>query len=158
MATRGFILAKPDGDHTPRVVEKDLAASQSFLVGALLLVDGSGNYAECGADPASIAAVSETGAGTDSSGFNRFSSYSFPPGRMTGTSVRNNVFRTPYIGTLPAADGGAYGVIKDSDGAWKTDFNEVVNTRVRLVGRLTTAPENQPEVLVKVLDANVQDV
>lgn len=155
---RGFILARPEGDSIPRVVEKDLAAGAAFEVGALLLVDGSGNYAECGADPASIAAVSETGAGSDTGGYNRFSSKSFPPGRMQGTAVKNMLFRARYVGTLPAADGGAYGVVRDTDAYWKVDFTDVVATRVRLLGRLTASPENQAEVLVKFLDANVQDV
>jgi hypothetical protein len=155
---RGFILARPEGQSVPRVVEKDLAAGAAFEVGALLLVNGSGQYAECGADPVSIAAVAESGAGADTSGFNILARKEFPSGRMTGTAVRNMLFRARYVGALPAADGGAYGVIKDADGFWKVDFNEAVNTRVRMLGRLTDSPINVPEVLVKFLDANVQDV
>lgn len=154
----GFILARPDGDSIPRTVEKDLAAAQVFGLGALLLVDASGNFAECAANPALIAAVAETGAGPDTSGFNRFAALSFPPGRMQGTSVRNMLFRARYLGGLPAADGGSYDVVRDTDTFWKVNFASSANARVRLLGRLTNSPENLPEVLVKVLDANVQDL
>jgi hypothetical protein len=154
----GFILARPDGDSIPRTVEKDLAAAQVFGLGALLLVDANGAFAECGANPALIAAVAESGAGPDVTGFNRFASLSFPPGRMQGTAVRNMLFRCRYIGGLPAADGGIYNVIRDADTFWKVDFGNVAAARVRLLGRLTNSPENLPEVLVKVLDANVQDL
>lgn len=154
----GFILARPDGDSIPRVVEKDLAAAQVFGLGALLLVDAGGLFAECAADPALIAAVAETGAGPDTSGFNRFASLSFPPGRMQGTAVRNMLFRARYLGALPAADGGTYNLVRDTDTFWKVNFALSTLPRVRLLGRLTASPENQPEVLVKVLDANVQDL
>jgi hypothetical protein len=64
-----FQLAHPDGLRVPRTVEKNLAAAQAFNAGALLLADASDNFAECGADPASIAVVAVSGAGTDTSGF-----------------------------------------------------------------------------------------
>lgn len=154
----GFILAQPDGTDVGRVVERPLAAGQNFNVGALLLVDANGAFAECGADPAAIAAVSESGAGTDASGFNRFGAKSFPPGYVQGTTVRGRIFRARYTGALPAADGGSYGVVRLADGDWAVDFGDTTATRVKLVGRLTNSPENQPQVLVRVLDANVQDI
>jgi len=153
-----FQLAHPDGTHVPRVVTKPLAASQVFLEGALLLEDSNAAYAECGADPAAIAAVAPNGAGPDTSGFNILGVKPFPPGFMDGISVRNQIFSARYVGTLPAADGGSYGVVKDTDGYWKVDFNETSATRVVLVGRRTTSPENIARVLVRFLDANVQTI
>lgn len=153
-----FQLAHPDGTHVPRIVTKPLAASQTFLEGALLLEDSNGAYAECGADPAAIAAVAPNGGGADTSGFNILGQKSFPPGFLDGISVRNVIFSAKYVGTLPAADGGSYGVVKDSDGYWKVDFSETSATRVVLVGRRTTSPENIARVLVRFLDANVQTI
>jgi hypothetical protein len=60
-----FQLAHPDGVRVPRIVEKNLAAAQAFLEGALVLADASDNYAECGADPASIAGVTVSPAGAE---------------------------------------------------------------------------------------------
>lgn len=152
-----FKVARAKSQSIPRVRERPLAAGASFPLGSLLLVNASGEYAECGADPAAIAAVSESGAGVDASIGSHFGRVEFPPGKMQGTAVQDEVvFRARYVGALPAADGGLYGVVKDADGLWKVDFGETVNTRLKLVGRLTDSPENVPEVLVSFLAANVQ--
>lgn len=152
-----FKLARLKAGMVPRHRELPLAAGQAFLAGALLLRDANGAFAECGADPAVIAAVAESGAGPDTSGFNPLAVKGFPPGYMQGIAVQDEViFRARYVGALPAADGGSYGVVKDADGLWKVDFNEVVNTRLKLLGRLTNSPENVAEVLVAFLAANVQ--
>lgn len=156
---RGFILASAaPGGSIPSIVEKALAAAYAEDQGALLVVNGSGQFAACGADPPLIAAVSLTPGGTDTSGFNILGSKEFPPGYMQGIAVRDQLFRAPYVGTLPAADGGQYGVIRDTDDVWKVDFDEVAAVAVTLVGRLTNDPEDVPEVLVRFLDAVVQDI
>lgn len=153
----GFRLARAKSQSIPRVKELALAAGASFPSGSLMLVNGSGEFAECGADPAAIAAVSESGAGADTSIGSHFSIANFPPGKMQGTAVQDEVvFRATYVGSLPAANGGSYGVIKDSALGWSVDFAETVNTRLKLVGRLTDSPENVAEVLVSFLAANVQ--
>lgn len=152
-----FFLAHPVSEKVPRIVTRKLAASQTFAFGALLLVDGSGNFAECGADPASIAAVAMAPAGTDSSGFNILASFSFPVGYMQAVAIANNVpFLAKYTGSLPANDGGQYGVVKDTDGFWKVDFGETTAKRLQLVDRRTAAPESLGYVEVLFLDANVQ--
>lgn len=139
------------------IIERDIVPAAAYLQGALLLVNASNQFAECGADPASIAAVSCTDVGPDTSGFNRLGQKNFPPGRVQAIRVtRERRFRGLYVGTLPAADGGSYGVIKDTDGKWKVDFAETVNTRLKLVGRRTNSPENLPQVIVVFLAANVQ--
>lgn len=152
-----FILARAKSQSIPRVKELALAAGASFPKGSLMLVDGAGAFAECGADPVAIAAVSESGAGADISIGSHFGIANFPPGKIQGTAVQDEVvFRASYVGALPAANGGSYGVIKDAGLGWSVDFAEVVNTRVKLVGRLTDSPENIAEVLVSFLAANVQ--
>lgn len=152
-----FKLARAKGQSIPRVREKSLASGSAFNLGTLLVVNGSNEYAECGADPDTIAAVAESGAGTDTSIGQRLGKTEFPPGKMQGTWVGDeNEFRAKYVGALPAADGGQYGVIKDSDGDWKVDFNETVNVALKLVDRLTDSPLNVPEVIVVFLPGVVQ--
>lgn len=153
-----FQMAHPNGVAVPRVVTRPLAAGAAFLEGALLLVDANGAFAECGADPAAIAAVALAPCGADTSGFNILGKKEFPPGYMQGETIKDREFSAKYIGSLPAADGGAYGVVKDSDGYWKVDFTDTTATRVRLVDRRTTSPENIARVVVKFLDANVQTI
>lgn len=153
-----FKLAQvASGMSVPRIVEKPLATA-TLTQGSLLVENGSGQFAECGADPASIAAVAATPAGTDTSGFNILAKKEFPAGYMQGIYVADQVFRCKYIGGLPANDGGSYGVVKDADNDWKADFTDTVNTRIKLVGRLTNSPENLPEVLVRFLAANIQPI
>lgn len=154
---RGFVLASgAPGGTIGAIVERPLAAAYAEEQGALLVVNGSGQYAACGADPALIAAVADTPGGTDASGFNILGHKEFPAGYMQGINIRDRVFRAFYVGALPAADGGQYGVIRDSDGFWKVDFNEVDNPVLVLVGRLTASPESQAEVLIKFLPAVIQ--
>lgn len=141
------------------IVERDIVPADAYLQGALLVVNGSNQFAECGADPAAIAAVACTDVGPDTSGFNRLGNKNFPPGRIQAIRVtRERRFRGLYVGTLPAADGGSYGVIKDTDGKWKVDFSDTTATRVKLVGRRTNSPENLPQVIVVFLAANIQVV
>lgn len=152
-----FQLAHPYGRSVPRVIEKPLAAAQTFNAGALLLADASDNFAECGADPASIGAVALSGAGSDTSGFNIFGKKEFPPGKMQAVPLKTDLpFTAKYVGTLPAANGGSYGVVRDTDSDWKVDFAETVATRVKLVDRRTTSPENIARVVVEFLAANIQ--
>lgn len=154
-----FILADAEDGMIPRTVEKPLAAAQAFERGALLVANGSDQWAECGADPASIGGVAASPAGTDASGFNILGKREFPAGYMQAYAVQKNTrFRARYTGALPGADGGVYGVVRDTDLLWKVDFTETVNTRLKLVGRLTTSPENLPEVLVSFLAANIQQI
>jgi hypothetical protein len=152
-----FTLAEPDGTAVGRIIERPGAAGLSVKQGALLVVDANGAYAEAGADPVSIAAVAAHDYGTAGFG-NPFGKAEFPPGKMSGVTIKDRTFHARYVGTLPAADGGAYGVVKDADGLWKVDFAETVATRLRLVNRLTTSPENRNRVVVKFLDANVQTI
>lgn len=152
-----FKLARLKAAHTPRVRELAVAAGASFKKGALLLRDANGQWAECGADPAAIAAVALSDYNADATGFSHTGRTEFPPGYMQGCAVQDEVaYRAEFVGALPAADGGSYGVIKDADGRWKVDFNEVVATRVKLVNRFTNSPENDNEVEVVFLAANVQ--
>lgn len=153
----GFQLAYPKGVSVPRIVTKPLAASQAFLEGALVLLDSNFACAECGADPAAIAGVALSGCGADSSGFNILGKKEFPPGYMQILTLSAEVpLSCAYVGTLPAADGGSYGVVKDTDGYWKLDFAETTAAQFKLVDRLTNSPENIGRVIVIPLVAKIQ--
>lgn len=153
-----FTTARLHGTKVPPVRELPVTAGQAFELGALLVKTGAGAYSECGADPTSVAAIAESGFGDDAAGFGAGPRRKeFPPGMMQGTKVMGEQpFLAEYIGTLPAADGASYGVVKDTDGRWKVDFADTTNLVVRLVGRRTDAPENVRKVEVIFLPAVVQ--
>lgn len=152
-----FKLARAKSQSIPRVKVKALAAAQVFKMGALLLVDANDNYAECGANPAAIAAVSQTAAGPSTEIGNHFGKEEFPPGYAQGIAVQDEVeFRARYIGAPPANAGASYDVIRDSDSFWKVNFGSSANARVKLLRLLNQSPENVPECIVTVLAANVQ--
>lgn len=153
-----FIPTNIDGQKMVRTVERPVATGSDFNDGALLLVNASDEFAECGADPAVIGAVAASGAGPDTDGFNRLGTRGFPPGYAQAHWIGDEQpFSAEYVGTLPAAAGGSYGVIRDSDGRWKVDFAETVATRVKLQSiKPTASPINRPRVIVTFLAANVQ--
>lgn len=154
-----FQEAYPQGTAVPYIVERALAASQAFLVGALVVQDSDGNIAECGADPDAVAGIALAPCGTDSSGFNILAKKEFPPGYMQVLALRVAVPLTcEYVGSLPAADGGSYGAVKDTDSKWKIDFNETDNVVFKLIGRRTTSPENIARVIVEPLADIIQNL
>ena len=154
-----FQLAYPKGVAVPRIIEKALAAAQAFEVGALLVADASDNWAECGPDPASIAAVACSPAGPDATGFNVLGRREFPSGRVQAITLSAEVpLSCKYVGSLPAANGGSYGVVKDTDGFWKLDFSETTAAQFKLVDRRTNSPENIGRVIVIPLVAKIQVV
>lgn len=154
-----FIAAKLRGGLTPRIRELPVAAAQSFLKGALLVRDANGAWAECAADPTAVGGVALSDYGADTAGYGGHGTKEFPPGFMQGASVTDEQpFHARYIGTLPAADGGSYGTVKDSDGLWKVDFGETTTVSVKLIGRMTNSPENRNRVIVAFLAAAVQVV
>ena len=153
-----FRPATLENQSIPNPVELALAAGEDFEAGALLLVDGSGDFAECGADPATIAAVSLTGAGTEPGDFRMVSNREFPPGVIQGIPLlEGRRFSAEFLGSLPSQIGGLFGVAEDSDGQWKVDFGETVNTRCTLVGiDQGEGPLPGPSrVIVTFLEANI---
>ena len=152
-----FILARLNQRSVPRVRVLPVQSGSAWSKGALLVRNANAEWAECGADPAAIAAVAEHGVGADVSGYAPLNVKEFPPGQAIGTLIQGETaWRAEYVGTLPAADGGSYGVVRDTDGRWKVDFADTVATRVRLVNRFTRSPENVAQVEVVFLPANVQ--
>lgn len=126
-------------------IQLPLAAAQTFKTGAAVLRDGSGNIAECGADPASI--------------------YGF----STGVATKNPVDATKAIimkafegqkfwmqcnvDPVAANSGINYGITKDADGIWYVDFTKTAGTARVYVHDIDT---DTKRVLVSVLAANRQ--
>ncbi len=153
-----FILAHLSGARTPRVRELSVAAGQEFDRGALLLMDANGKYAECGANPAAVAAIAESGYGGDDTGFIRTGRQEFPPGFMQGSTVQNeHRFHAEYVGPRPAASGASYGVVRGADGLWRVDFGNTANQVVKLVSlEWGDSPLNVNRVVVFFLPGVVQ--
>jgi hypothetical protein len=152
-----FQLAYPKGVAVPRVIEKPLAAAQAWEAGAHVIADGSDNWAECGADPASVGAIALHPVGADATGFNILARREFPSGKAQCIALTPDLaFTAKYVGALPAANGGTYGVVRDTDLQWKIDFAEVTTMQWKLVDRRTTSPENIARVVVLPLVARIQ--
>lgn len=154
-----FKLARLKGQSVPRVREQDYASGSAWETGALVLLNASSQWAECGADPAVIGGVCEHPVGANTTGFGSIAGKrEFPAGRATVTLVQDEVaFRAEYTGTLPAQVGGSYGVVRGGDGKWRVDFGETVATRVKYIRQIPDElPSTPSEVEVVFLAANVQ--
>ena len=162
----GFQLASPSrgsGGKMPLVFERKLAAGYAESQGALVVVNGSNEIAACAADAQTIAGVALGPGGTDSSGFNILGSKEFPPGYLQAISLEDATFLAPYVGALGAV-GTSYGFVRDADGVYKVDFNEVATVCLKYLGLPQRSPadangsgQNQL-VLVKFLAAVIQPV
>lgn len=143
----------------PPAIEKDLVAASDLLPGALVLRNGSDEWAECGADPASVAAVAVTGGGADTDGFRLPANREFPPGRLQAIPIQaTKRWTAEFVGTKGDI-GTSYGVVKDSDGQWKVDFAEVTALVVVFVSDdLDEDPLDSNRVVVEFLDDVVQVV
>lgn len=155
-----FLAARLRASLTPRIREKPVAAAASFKRGAALVMDANGAWAEAGADPAAIGAFAESAYEADATGFVRTGRTEFPPGYMQGCLAEGQVFQAEYVGALPAAAGGSYGLTRGADGIWRVDFAKVAaSARLKLESiDWTAAPLNKNRVLVSVLAANVQAI
>lgn len=141
----------------PPTREKAIADGGAWQGGALLLENASGEWAECGANPAAIGAVAMHPVGAGSGPLYPVGTREFPPGFALGMLVASDVpFTCLYTGTLPAATGGNYDVV-NSSGVWKVNFDSQAAARVKLVDkRWTESPLSQSRVVVTFLPANVQ--
>jgi len=122
-----------------------LAAAQTFKIGAAVLMDGSQNIAECGADPASIYGFAAGAATKDPQDATKQIVYKAFEGQKfwMQTSV------------APAASnrGVNYGITKDADGIWYVDFTKTAGVARMYVHDIDT---DTVRVLVSVLAANRQ--
>ncbi len=129
MSTVAF--SKAYTDHNIRQRRLDVATNAAWKSGALLFVNASDQWEECGADPAVIGGISLDEVGDGTGALVPIGRRENPPYTCGGLLVTaEELFSGPYVGT-PAI--GTYGVVKGADGIWRVDFAETVNTRVRVV-------------------------
>lgn len=100
------------------------AATQTYKQGALVVLDGSQNVTECGADPVLIYGVADGPAGLHPEG-----------STVTIISAMGSGQKSwmPFSVTTPTKalyENQAWGVAKDSDGIWVIDVADDINTRV----------------------------
>lgn len=126
-----------------------VAAAQTFKTGAAVVLDGSKNVTECGADPASLYGFS---LGDVTAGVSK------DPQDNTKVTVLKAIEGEKFWMSCTSAPSEAthrnnsYGLVKDADGIWIVDFTDTVATRV-FVHRVDV---DRNMVEVSVLAANRQ--
>lgn len=149
-----FIEARLTNQSVPRAREVPVAAGEAFEKGALgALV--AGEFTEAAADPAvgAVTYVSQSpfGASTGAYGATAGNRLEFPPGRTVVTDAFATTFRAEFEGSLPAAPGGSYGVIRSTDGQWRVNFADTVAPlQVRYIGPVSDLPSSTVPRLVEV--------
>lgn len=101
------------------------AASQTYLQGALVVLDASKNVIECGADPSSIYGVACGPAGKHPEGATQTTISKVWNGQKFWMAIDIGT-----AATRAANENRPYGVVKGSDGIWVVDTTDTVNTRV----------------------------
>lgn len=148
-----FIEARLVAQGVPRALEVPVAVGEEFEVGALgSLV--AGEFTEAGADPAvgAVTHVSQTPFGSNTTGFGSIGGRrEFPPGIAIVTDAFATTFRCEFTGTLPAAVGASYGVVRGADALWRVAFADVVAPlQVRYLGPVNDLPASVTPRLVEV--------
>lgn len=121
-----------------------LAAGQTFVLGALVVLDANKKVTECGADPTSIYGMALEPAGTDPEG-----DYCIVAPLFEGQFLWLPCSADPVIATH---QNNQYGVVKDADGIWCVDFSDTTNKRVYV----HQVDEDTKRVRVSVIEANRQ--
>lgn len=123
-----------------------LAAAQTFLTGAFVVRDGSGNIAECGADPASIYGLAAEPAGKEPvDAANKI---------IVEKATEKAKWWMPCSANPTAANSGvSYGITKGADGYWYVDFAKTAASARVYVHQVDT---DTNRVEVSVLAANRQ--
>lgn len=122
-----------------------LAAAQTFLTGAFVLRDGSGNIAECAADPAVIYGVSMEPALKEITDATKIIV-------QQATEIVRWWFPT-NVAPTSANSGVNYGITKGADGIWYVDFTKTAATARVYVHQIDT---DTGRVEASVLAANRQ--
>lgn len=120
------------------------AVGQVYILGAAVVLNGTPEVTECGADPAAILGFAQEPATKDPEGATKALIAVVSQGErfyMSGTS-------NPVAADVNVK----YGIVKDANGVWVVDKTDVVNTRV-----YTHAVDTDRNLfLVSVLEANRQ--
>lgn len=132
---------KPGGG-IPTVRQRAIVPGSTGRKGALLTQTNVGQYAEVTSpNPAlnTICSVALSDWGPATGSLFPLGTKEFPPGFLEAWVLDGS---TPYLcqynGALPAAEGGTYGVVKDTNGLWRVDFTNTTSPVVRLADLRTT--------------------
>lgn len=148
-----FIEARLTNQSVPRAREVPVATGQAFEIGALgSLVAGEFTEATAAAIVGAITYVSQTPFGAGTTGFGEIGGRrEFPPGYAIVTDAFVTTFRCEYEGTLPAAPGASYGLIRSTDSLWRINFADTVAPlQVRYLGPVNLLPGEVTPRLVEV--------
>lgn len=132
-------------DRTRDNIQLTDAAAQTYKQGALVVLDGSKNVTECGADPAAIYGLANGDAGKHPEGATQTTISKIFDGQLLWMTFLTN---TP---TRASHENRSFGVVKDADGIWLIDETDTVNTRVyvhyvdetRGMGRISVLEANR---------------
>lgn len=122
-----------------------LAAAQTFLTGAFVLRDGSGNIAECGADPAVIYGLSMEPATKEITDATKI--------LVQQATESWRAWMPTNVAPTAANSGINYGITKGADGIWVVDFTKTGGTARVYVHQVDT---DTGRVEISVLAANRQ--
>lgn len=140
---RNFAAAQIGGTGIPLIADMLNAASQTYKTGALVLIDGSGLIAECGANPASVFGVAASPPASYP-GYQAANSPAVVTGRSDHTPIFVANSQTVYSGrgingaTDPAIPvqaniGVQYGVTTVG-GIWVINIADTMNKVVQITG------------------------
>jgi hypothetical protein len=137
MSGRFISPARTTGTGVPEVSAVELAASQTFIRGALVFVNGSGLLEECSADPGTVKGIALADANT-APGEQAANNPLVITGLVNAVSVAtanpSTIFScrgvnggtdpvTPSLGNI----GVQYGAVKTGDGTWALDLADTSN-------------------------------
>lgn len=141
---RRFNTYRRTGTTVPRVQFSTYDTGQTFTDHALVVITGTGNVSECGANPPTVAGVALNGVGTlpgfDVANATQTLVYT---GREAGVSVavadgeqefsaRGVNGATDPVTPLQAHIGQTYGVLKTAGGDWVINIADQVNAVVQI--------------------------
>lgn len=137
MPARFFSPARVTGTGVPEVQALVLATSQTFIRGALVVVNGSGLLEECGTDPGTVKGIA-LAAANSAPGEDAANSPIVITGQNNVVSVAtgnpDTIFSCRGVngGTDPVTPalaniGVQYGAIKTGDGTWALDIADTTN-------------------------------
>lgn len=142
MAKRAFNTARRAGTTVPRVQRINYEPGQTYIFGALVVLNANGNVQECAANPPAVTGVAmqpaATGPGFDVADASKTLVYT---GRAAATSVaiadaeqefsaRGVNGATDPVTPLQTHIGQQYGVIKTADGSWAINIADQANAVV----------------------------
>lgn len=100
------------------------AATQTYKQGACVVLDGSQNVTECGADPVLIYGIAGGPAGLHPEGSTKTTITKLGNGQKAWFPFSVSTPTKALYENLP------FGLVKDSDGIWTIDVADDINTRV----------------------------